>query len=69
MMKATWRSMGKITELFGLNCADAEADFQTALEKQLCPFSRKTCTKMRKSSPDIKIGTCAVKYQGNDVMA
>ena len=60
--------MNKISEFFGLYCADPESDIHAALKQQICPFTNKLCTKMRKSSPDTKIGTCSVKYQGNDVI-
>ena len=35
---------------------------------QNCPYTGNVCTKMRKSDPDVKIGTCSVKYQNNDVI-
>lgn len=60
--------MGKITELFGLYCENDTGDFKTAVSQQTCPFTNKICTKMRKSDPTTKIGTCSVKYQGNDVI-
>ena len=60
--------MSKISELFGLNCQNNDQDFKNALENQCCPFTGKICTKMRKSNPDIKIGTCSVKYQNQDVI-
>ena len=34
----------------------------------MCPYTKKICTKMRKSDPNSKIGTCSVKYQDNDVI-
>lgn len=60
--------MSKISELFGLYCQNSDLDFKTALETQGCPFTGKICTKMRKSNPDVKIGTCSVKYQNQDVI-
>ena len=60
--------MSKIAEFFGQNCADPKINVQKALSTQICPFTNRICTKMRKSSPDIKIGTCSVKYQGNVVI-
>lgn len=60
--------MSKISELFGLYCQNTDLDFKSALENQGCPFTGKICTKMRKSNPDIKIGTCSVKYQNQDVI-
>ena len=49
-------------------CQNTDLDFSSALKKQDCPFTGKICTKMRKSNPDIKIGTCSVKYQNQDVI-
>lgn len=60
--------MSKISELFGLCCQNSDLDFKTALETQECPFTGRICTKMRKSNPDVKIGTCSVKYQNQDVI-
>lgn len=60
--------MSKINEFFGLNCGDKTQGFKAAMEKQACPYTKKICTKMRKSSPDIKIGTCSVKYQSENII-
>lgn len=60
--------MSKISEFFGLNCKDDKQNFQNAMFNQMCPFTGKACTKMRKSNPNIKIGTCSVKYQSQEVI-
>ena len=60
--------MSKISEFFGLYCRDESLDFKCAMESQICPYTQKVCTKMRKSDPDIKIGTCSVRYQGQDII-
>jgi len=60
--------MSKISELFGLFCEDETLNFASAVQNQICPYRGTICTKMRKSNPDIKIGTCSVKYQGNDII-
>ena len=60
--------MSKISEFFGLFCADPSIDVVSAMNSQLCPFTGKICTKMRKSDPNVKIGTCTVKYQQKDVI-
>jgi hypothetical protein len=60
--------MNKISEFFGLFCANKTLDFSSAAKSQLCPYTHKICTKMRKSNPNIKIGTCTVKYQEKDVI-
>ena len=56
--------MNEIVELYGLTKESSAESLGIALEDQLCPFTKKICTKMRKSSPEIKIGTCSVS-QGN----
>ncbi len=60
--------MSKISELFGLFCEDETLDFASAIQHQICPYRGTICAKMRKSNPDVKIGTCSVKYQGNDII-
>lgn len=60
--------MSKICEFFGLYCEEESLDFKRAMELQVCPYTQKACTKMRKSDPRIKIGTCSVRYQGQDII-
>lgn len=60
--------MIQITELFGLNCQDETLDFKTAVNTQICPYTKRICAKMRKSDPSIKIGTCSVKYQNKNII-
>ena len=60
--------MSRISEFFGLYCGDGSRDFYAAMQSQICPYSGKICAKMRKSDPNIKIGTCSVKYQGQNVI-
>lgn len=60
--------MSKISEFFGLNCRDASLDFKCAMETQICPYTQRVCTKMRKSNPEIKIGTCSVRYRNQDII-
>lgn len=61
-------AVSKISELFGLDCSNPSLDFQGAVTRQVCPYTQQICTKMRKSEPDVKIGTCAVKYQKQDII-
>ena len=35
------------------------------VSQQRCPFTETRCFKVRKSQPDISIGTCAVQYGRN----
>src|SRR5690606_25420329 len=37
------------------------------IEKQICPFTKKRCFKVRKSEPNISIGTCTVRYGSENV--
>lgn len=60
--------MSKISELFGLYCNNEALNFKTALENQSCPFTGKICTKMRKSDPETKIGTCSVLFQHQNII-
>lgn len=60
--------MSKISEFFGLYCKNKSFDFKQALETQMCPYTQRVCTKMRKSNPEVKIGTCSVRYQDQDVI-
>lgn len=60
--------MSKISEFFGLNCNDDSLNFEAAMSTQTCPYTQRICIKMRKSDPDVKIGTCSVKYQNQDVI-
>ena len=60
--------MSKISEFFGLYCGDESLDFERAMELQICPFTQRVCTKMRKSDPNVKIGTCSVKYQSQNII-
>lgn len=60
--------MSKISEFFGLFCRDPKLDFKCAMESQLCPYTQRACTKMRKSDPEVKIGTCSVRYQNQDII-
>lgn len=60
--------MSKISEFFGLYCKDQSLDFRQAMITQICPYTQRICTKMRKSDPEIKIGTCSVKYQNQNVI-
>ncbi len=60
--------MNKISEFFGLNCEDMTQNFEKAMKNQICPYTGRICIKMRKSDPNVKIGTCSVKYQNQDII-
>lgn len=54
--------MSKVLELFG-NAADAPGvNWPHTVSEQNCPFLGKRCYKVRKSNPEISIGTCTVLY-------
>jgi len=46
--------MSKVIELFGISTQ--------IITDQLCPYLNRKCLKIRKSSPEISIGTCSVFY-------
>lgn len=55
--------MSKIIDLFGVDATvHPNANWKKIVADQQCPFIEKTCYKVRKSKPEISIGTCAVKY-------
>ena len=47
--------MSKISEFFGLNCKDESLDFEAAMNTQICPYTQRVCTKMRKSGAVDKV--------------
>lgn len=53
--------MSNIIELFGKG-VDSEQDWASIVAGQQCPFLGKRCYKVRKSNPEISIGTCSVMY-------
>ncbi|MEK7264059.1 MAG: hypothetical protein AAB071_06060 [Bacteroidota bacterium] len=52
----------KISELFNYSTKNIDADWKQIVDRQYCEYLGKKCIKVRKSSPDISIGTCSVKY-------
>lgn len=60
--------MSKICELFGLSCSDLSNNFDEVIKTQFCPYIKRECIKSRKSEPNIKIGTCSVKYQNQNII-
>ncbi len=51
----------KVLELFG-NPTRRDHDWKTIVDHQWCPFTNTKCFKVRKSAPDVSIGTCSVRY-------
>lgn len=54
--------MSKIIELFGLPTENRSQDWGSIVKMQWCPYLNRVCIKVRKSAPDISIGTCSVLY-------
>jgi hypothetical protein len=52
--------MYRVVELFGNNTNDKATNWKDIVKKQWCPYSDKKCYKIRKSQPEISIGTCTV---------
>jgi len=59
--------MYKVVELFGVSTANQDVKWAEILKKQICPYTKKRCYKVRKSEPSISIGTCTVRYGTENV--
>ena len=59
--------VSKVRELFGQYFSD-DANIESVLENQLCPYNNKKCFKTRKSDSETSIGTCTVNYQNKDII-
>ncbi len=51
----------KVLELFG-NSTRRDHRWKTIVDRQWCPFTNTKCFKVRKSNPDVSIGSCSVRY-------
>ncbi|MDR0523165.1 MAG: hypothetical protein LBG62_01915 [Candidatus Methanoplasma sp.] len=58
----------KVSEFFGVCVADGRAEWREVSRRQMCPFSGRKCTKVRKSDPGTSIGTCVLEYRGESVI-
>ena len=54
--------MNRVLELFGSSAEQHNEDWKDIVDSQQCPFLGKKCYKVRKSDPDVSIGTCTVLY-------
>ncbi|MBW7863319.1 MAG: hypothetical protein GX580_09715 [Candidatus Hydrogenedens sp.] len=55
--------MSAILELFGHDTRSTKRKaWEDIISRQLCPFTKRRCYKVRKSQPGISIGTCSVGY-------
>lgn len=57
--------MSKLAELFG-HSTQTKQMWPAIVAAQQCPFRGRKCYKVRKSEPEISIGSCAVCYGPND---
>ncbi len=61
--------MTKIIDLFGFDTTKADQpDWKAIVKTQQCPFVERRCYKVRKSHPEISIGTCTVEYGKEPIM-
>ena len=54
--------MSEVLELFGSSTNQHHKDWKAIVDNQECPFLGKKCYKVRKSNPDVSIGTCTILY-------
>jgi hypothetical protein len=55
--------MSKILELYGISTQlEVQPNWEVVLSQEQCPYLNRKCLKVRKSAPDITIGTCSVLY-------
>lgn len=54
--------MSNLIELFGEATADETKDWESIVTHQWCPYLHRKCIKVRKSQPEISIGSCSVFY-------
>lgn len=60
--------MSKVIEIFGQSTNQSEEiDWTSIIHSQRCPYLQRRCIKVRKSQPEISIGTCAVIYGKNSI--
>lgn len=55
--------MSEVLELFGASVTSEDpVNWAGLVADQTCPFTSRKCFKIRKSQPDVSIGTCTVSY-------
>src|SRR5947209_13416994 len=55
-----------ILELFTISTKSQEVAWEQIVNKQYCSYLDKRCVKVRKSRPEISIGTCSVRHGGKN---
>jgi restriction endonuclease NotI len=54
--------MSNIIELFGQSTSDKGYDWKSVVDRQWCPYLDRKCIKVRKSQPEVSIGSCSVLF-------
>lgn len=55
--------MTKVLELYGISTqSTANVDWGSVIAQETCPYLHRKCLKIRKSNPDLTIGTCSMLY-------
>jgi len=63
--------VSKVSEFFGESTKEiSKSTIEKLLQEQRCPYKNNRCFKVRKSEPEISIGTCTVNYgkEGRDII-
>lgn len=60
------RRKSNVLELFGIPTDQEGVDWADVVSQQHCPYLGRTCVKIRKSQPDVAIGTCSVNHGAKD---
>ena len=55
-------NMSRVLELYGAPTSIHGRDWSATVHGQQCPFLGSKCVKIRKSQPDVSIGTCSVAH-------
>lgn len=58
--------MSKVVEFYGYPAKSGNCDWGKIVKAQQCPYKHRICSKTRKSSPGVSIGTCIVEYGKTD---
>lgn len=54
--------MKQVLELYGSSTLGEDTKWECIVDSQHCPFTGRRCSKIRKSQPDVTIGTCSVSH-------
>jgi len=58
----------KIVELFGVPTTKRGTNWRAIVNSQTCPYTGHKCIKVRKSDPDVSIGTCTVTHSNKPII-